>query len=115
MDQMTRRFVTSTPAFRALLSRPALVALALLLLNDHVLKHEFPSLLSDKLSDFAGLFFAPYVLLTIALVVLRPRERSAIDALSWFMYGAVALVFTALKGSPDVNHAVVGAVTRVLP
>jgi len=115
VDQMTRRFVTSTPAFRALLSRPALVALALLLLNDHVLKHEFPSLLSDKLSDFAGLFFAPYVLLTIALVVFRPRERSAIDALSWFMYGAVALVFTALKGSPDVNHAVVGAVTRVLP
>ncbi|MEM7035930.1 MAG: hypothetical protein AAF570_03050 [Bacteroidota bacterium] len=35
-------------------------SLALLLLNDFLLKSEFPGLLTGKLSDFAGLFAFPY-------------------------------------------------------
>ena len=37
-----------------------LLALLLLLLNDHFLKAAYPGFLSGKLSDFAGLFIFPY-------------------------------------------------------
>src|SRR5438046_3051622 len=46
------------------LARPiSLAAIALLLLNDHVLKPLWPSFITGKLSDFAGLYFTPYVVL----------------------------------------------------
>ena len=39
-----------------------LASVALLLLNDHVFKEVAPSALTGKLSDMAGMFFAPYLL-----------------------------------------------------
>jgi hypothetical protein len=58
-------------AARALLSAPVLASVAVMLLNDHVLKHArlLPPLITGKLSDFAFLFFAPIVL----AFVLRAR------------------------------------------
>ena len=47
----------------ALLHPVALAAIAVLLLNDHVLKHAAPGLVTGKLSDVAGLAFFPLVLL----------------------------------------------------
>ena len=46
--------------------------MALLGLNDHVLKGAFPGLITGKLSDFAGLVFFPLVL----ELVLRSRPLS---------------------------------------
>jgi hypothetical protein len=48
-------------------------AVLLLLLNDHVFKHLWPSWLTGKLSDFAGLVFAPF-LVGIVLSILIPRR-----------------------------------------
>lgn len=52
--------------FRAVLkalSHPiSLFAIALLLANEHILKVVTPFPLTGKLSDFAGLFFFPYLL-----------------------------------------------------
>ncbi len=43
------------PNFASLLSAPFVLSLGLLLLNDFVLKSQFPGWLTGKLSDFAGL------------------------------------------------------------
>lgn len=53
-----------------------IAALALLALNDHVLKHAgaLPGWLTGKLSDFAGLYVAPALLATL----LRARSRRAL-------------------------------------
>ncbi|MBN1584730.1 MAG: hypothetical protein JXA89_28750 [Anaerolineae bacterium] len=39
---------------------PAIAAIGLLLLNDHVLKAAVPSWWTGKLSDLAGLYFSPF-------------------------------------------------------
>jgi hypothetical protein len=53
----------SAPSLDALLHPLPLAALALLLLNDHVLKASHPGWLSGKLSDVAGLILLPFMLL----------------------------------------------------
>ena len=55
-----------------LLSPLPLLALAVLLVNDHILKEAFPGLLTGKLSDFAGLVFFP-LLLQAALELAQVR------------------------------------------
>ncbi|HEX8693531.1 MAG TPA: hypothetical protein VF746_14005 [Longimicrobium sp.] len=61
----------------ALLGPPALGALALLLLNDFVLKAAFPGALTGKLSDFAGLF-----LFAVFWSALFPRHRAQVALLA---------------------------------
>ncbi len=46
----------------ALLHPVTLLAIGILLLNDHVLKETWPGLVTGKLSDFAGLVFFPLLL-----------------------------------------------------
>lgn len=62
----------------ALLFHPlTLGSVFLLLLNDHYLKAAFPSALTGKLSDFAGMFAAPLVLYSaIELALKRPMSRA---------------------------------------
>lgn len=67
---MTGERYDGPTALRALASPLFVGALALLALNDHVLKDAWPSFVTGKLSDAAGLVVAP-VLLAIPLVLLR--------------------------------------------
>src|SRR5437762_1943110 len=60
----------------ALASPLSLAAIAILLINDHLLKQVWPSFLTGKLSDFAGLYFAPVVFCASALS-RWPRSRSS--------------------------------------
>jgi len=84
---------------RACLVQPAsLMAVALLVINDHFLKAAMPSWLTGKLSDFAGLFFFPFVL-AAGLSPLRLKAR-ATGAIAVFITG---VWFTLMKISPDVN------------
>ncbi len=74
----------STPAALAWLGHPvSLAAVALLVVNDHLLKAAFPGLLTGKLSDVAGLVFAPALLATVAGLGLPrlPQRTTAIGAL----------------------------------
>ncbi len=65
------------------LKHPATVAsIALLVVNDHILKSLAPSWVTGKLSDFAGLFFFPFLL----AAALSPITRRA---------GALAFTITA--------------------
>jgi hypothetical protein len=53
-------------ASRTLVSPVMLVAIAVLVVNDHVLKQAYPGVLTGKLSDVAGLVFFPVLLAAIA-------------------------------------------------
>jgi hypothetical protein len=91
---------TATPLSRSPLSHPLfLFALALLLLNDHVLKHVdlLPNALTGKLSDFAGLIVAPIVL----SILLRAKGTAARAC----CFALVAIVFSAVNLSPDAARA----------
>jgi hypothetical protein len=81
----------------ALASPLSLLAIAVLLINDHLLKQLWSSALTGKLSDFAGLYFAPYVVLALLLSVPVREIRARPLAVGAAVYVAVAAVFAALK------------------
>ena len=54
------RLSTLTYALACLIDPPTLVAVGLLLLNDHIFNWLTPSWLTRKLSDLTGLFFFPF-------------------------------------------------------
>ncbi len=93
------------PIPRGLFSPAPLAAIFILLLNDHVLKgaQVLPSWLTGKLSDVAGLFFFPVLLVELAARIggidARARSRHTLIVASI----ATALVFTAIKTIAPIN------------
>ncbi len=84
---------------------PAVIAAILaLLLNDHVLKAAAPSALTGKLSDFAGLFFFPF-LVGVALQALARLASRRIGPRPALLVGFVltAAVFIPIKTLPGAN------------
>ncbi len=79
---------------RALTTKTWLIALLVLGLNDHALKHAelLPGLITGKLSDIAGMFVAPALLGAL----LGVRRRAALAA----CYLAVGGVFTLINLLP---------------
>jgi hypothetical protein len=88
----------------AALSHPvSLAAIALLLLNDHVLKQLFPSILTGKLSDFAGLFFFPFLAAAVVgLAGVHGRRRGPHPVMA-ACFAATALCFALIKVDPASN------------
>ncbi|MEU5668879.1 hypothetical protein ABZ749_00645 [Micromonospora sp. NPDC047753] len=85
------------PTTLSWLCHPAtLVALVLLLVNDHVLKVAFPGPVTGKLSDVAGLVLAP-PLVAVLLTLLVPRLPSRAAALAGLV--AVGAGFAVVKSS----------------
>jgi hypothetical protein len=98
----------------AVLLHPAtLIALALLLLNDHLLRRVWPSALTGKLGDVAWLFFAPVVL---AVLIELPwprrllRERGLAGPLGFCLVGGI---FALTKTVPSCHAAVVAAASTL--
>lgn len=69
-------------------------ALALLALNDHVLKTASPGWVTGKVSDFAGLAVAPALLVAVAEIATRRRLSDGWLLGALFVTGAV---FSATK------------------
>jgi hypothetical protein len=87
-----------------LLHPVALGALALWLLNDHVLKAALPGLVTGKVSDVAGMIVAPLALTAAVRAAAGLRCGPLARAVPWGALLAVALVFTAVKTSPAANE-----------
>jgi len=84
-------------AVRAWLLHPVtVVALAVLVVNDHVLKARYPGLVTGKLSDVAGLILTP-PLLAAAVGVFAGVPRAKAIALA-----ATGVGFAAVKAFPAV-------------
>lgn len=80
----------------------SLVSIAVLLFNDHVLKTINPSWLTGKLSDFAGLFFFPFIIAT-GLSLLLSKFNFTSQRLGQIVFGFVAIWFSLLKTLPIIN------------
>ena len=85
--------MTAPVASRALATPIANGAIALLVINDHVLKAIYPGFVTGKLSDFAGLIFFP-LLLAAALEQLGLRRGVQTIAIAVLVTGAF---FAAIK------------------
>ncbi len=92
---------------RALFHPAFLPAVALLAINDHLLKGSglLPGALTGKISDFAGLFAAPLVL----AVLLRARTTMATAG----CHVAIGIVFAAIKTSPWASTAFTSALATL--
>ncbi len=82
--------------WQALLHPTWLAALAILLLNDHLLKGAIAGPVTGKLSDLAGLYLAPALLATL----LGVRTSRGL----WRCAGAIGAVFAAINLSPTIAH-----------
>lgn len=71
----------------------AIGAVALLALNDHVLKHAYPGFVTGKLSDVAGMVFFPLLLTSFT----RSRRALAIACV------VTAIAFALVKTMPWAN------------
>jgi hypothetical protein len=97
----------------ALMHPAVLLGVVLLLLNDHVLKARFPSFWTGKLSDFAGLFFFPFLVIPALALAPGPLRLSP-SRLADLGFGLTALSFAALKFSPPLNAAIATIVSALL-
>jgi hypothetical protein len=82
-------------ARRALFRPLPALAVATLVLNDHVMKRVFHNALTGKVSDVAGMVFFP-VFLWGALSYVVPRTRQSLHALLWLSL-LTASVFSLVK------------------
>ena len=95
----TKRFVPGD----FLVHPVSLAAIAILLLNDHVLKRQAPSWITGKLSDVAGMVLLPLVL--VALVELLRRNKPATVQAFCIAAAITAAGFAAVKLVPAVADA----------
>jgi hypothetical protein len=89
-------------SFHCLLHPVTCLSIALLLINDHLLKEVSPSWFTGKLSDFSGLFFLPFILTTG--LSLTPLKKTFTPRLLGFIaFSLTALCFILLKTVQSIN------------
>lgn len=94
------------------LAHPAsLLAIVVLLLNDHLWKAAYASPLTGKISDVAGLFFFPFLVLVALGSLPRADRHGRLLALSAF--AGSALLFAAIKAVAPVHGAFTSAVASL--
>ena len=105
---MKRSMSREIRPIRALTHPMWLVALVMLVVNDHVLKHsEVAGLMTGKLSDVAGLIVAPVLL--AALLGVTTRRGLALAGV------ATGIVFAAINLSPSLAASWDAAVSVFVP
>ena len=97
--------ITFSKSVRLLAHPLSLGAIGLMLANDFILKPLWPSWWTGKLSDFAGLFFLPFLLAALFSLAAPGRLRLA----GWLAFGVTGLGFSLLKLDAGVNTALLGA------
>jgi hypothetical protein len=78
------------------------LCIALLFVNDHILKTVYPSWITGKLSDFAGLFFFPFIV-AAGLCLTFSKFRLATTRVGQIAFGFSAAWFILLKTVPLAN------------
>ena len=89
------------PLLRAFRHPIILLSIAVLLLNDHIFKALTPSWVTGKVSDFAGLFFFPF-LMGVFLQTWNPKRISSRRSLL-ISFVLTGIVFASIKMLPVLN------------
>jgi hypothetical protein len=92
--------IIPTRALRCLTHPLTLTAIALVALNDWVLRPLAPSWCTGKLSDIGMLFFLPFLLAALLGFIIPRREKLA----AALAFSGVLAGFLLLKASPLSNH-----------
>ena len=74
--------------YRILLSLPFIFSVFLLLINDHILKYQYPGVITGKLSDFAGLFAFP---LFFSALIPKQMKRIYFFSVGLFVFWSTGL------------------------
>ncbi|MGE5603414.1 MAG: hypothetical protein ACM30E_10200 [Nitrososphaerales archaeon] len=101
-------------ALRLLVHPLILLSLALLLINDHILRRMWPSAVTGKLGDFAWLFFIPLAVIAVLALLAPaggPLRGRAIPAVA---YGSVGLLFGLAKTAPAGHALTVSLASKLL-
>lgn len=95
----------------ALLHPVAIAAIAVLVVNDHVLKARWPGLVTGKLSDVAGMIFFPLVFFAMATMIARAYKRPELASRRVLVVCAIAtaIAFAAVKTWAPATLAFEGA------
>jgi hypothetical protein len=101
-------------SLRALSHPLTWLALALLLVNDHLLRVLWPSWGTGKLGDFAWLFFAPLVLAALLSLVIPARWKKQLGIVSWVAFLGTTLFFGLAKSLPAFNTLTVNLTEAVI-
>ena len=101
-------------SLRALAHPLTWLALALLLVNDHLLRVLWPSWWTGKLGDFAWLFFAPLVLAALVSLIIPAQSKKQLIIVSWVSFLGTALFFGLAKSLPAVNALNVDLASAVM-
>jgi len=102
---------------RALTNPITLIAIVVLLLNDHVFKVVSPSWWTGKISDFAGLICAP-LLIAVPLAMLIPRRKLNANRhaqrVGLIAFMLIGVGFAAIKTIPAANSAAIAIMSALL-
>jgi hypothetical protein len=110
---MIKRSPTLPICFRGLCHPITLLSIFVLVINDHLLKFYCPSMLTGKLSDFAGLFFFPFLLAAILSIFMEGLGLKS-HKIGGLAFWVTALGFTLIKIHPASNALVEQALTPLL-
>lgn len=91
-----------------------LFSIVLLLLNDHLFKVVAPSWLTGKVSDFAGLFFFPFLLALLLSVLLGWQRRLPSMTIGRTAITITAIWFALAKATPLGHALTVRAISALL-
>jgi hypothetical protein len=80
-------------------------AIVLFIINDHYLKQNYPSWWTGKLSDFAGLVFAPLIFAALLAWIIPPHVRHQEKLVGIIAFIFTGLIFALTKTLPQANHA----------
>ncbi len=101
-------------ALNCLAHPTSLMCIIALIVNDMVVKYLWPSWFSGKLSDFAGLYFFPFLLGVLISLILRHRDINS-ERVGQISISITGIWFALIKLSPTVNQvtsSLAEAVTR---
>jgi hypothetical protein len=92
----------------------AVGALALLLVNDHVLRHNWPGWWTGKLGDVAWLIFAPLVVAVVMAVLLPRRLRNRTAWCGALAFGMVGAIYALGNAIPTVSRGIIITLSAVM-
>ena len=78
----------------------------LLVINDHVLRHFWPSWWTGKLGDFAWLFFFPFITAALLAWLLPKRVRANLEWVGGLAFSLVGVGFVCAKTLPGFRAGV---------
>ncbi|MBI5932014.1 MAG: hypothetical protein HY862_22085 [Chloroflexi bacterium] len=95
-------------SLRSILHPIPIGAIILLLLNDHFLKRHYPSWWTGKLSDFAGLIFAPLIFAAFLAWIIPPRLKNQENLAGAIAFLSTGTIFALTKALPQANNITSG-------